>query len=195
MKNFFILLAAVSLSAVSCQNSQTDLSQPVKKELLNPKTMLTLISPAFINNGSIPQKYTCQSQPPAGKINPPLIFENVPKNTKSLAIIMDDPDVPKNLIPSGVFDHWVVFNMSPSTKSISEPGDSEPLGLMGKNGRGETAYTGPCPPNGEHRYFFRLYALDVVLPLKEGATKLEVLNAMQGHIIEQAELVGKYAKN
>ncbi len=195
MKKFFILLAAISLSAVSCQNSKTDLSQPVKNKLLNPKIMLTLISPTFVNNGSIPKKYACQSQVPNGKINPPLVFENVPKNTKSLALIMYDPDVPKNLIPSGVFDHWVVFNMSPDTKGISEPGDSEPLGLMGKNSRGETAYTGPCPPNGEHQYFFKLYALDVVLPLKEGVNKQEVLNAMQGHIIEQAELVGRYAKN
>lgn len=151
--------------------------------------MLTLTSPAFLPGQKIPKKYTCQGE----NINPALEISDAPQTAKSLALIMDDPDVPKNLKPDGVFDHWVVFNLPPDTKSIPE--NSNPPGALGSNGRGEAKYTGPCPPDREHRYFFRLYALDTVLSLPEGSTKQEVLNAITGHILQQAELMGTYVKD
>jgi Raf kinase inhibitor-like YbhB/YbcL family protein len=149
---------------------------------------MKISSPAFENNASIPIKYTCEGE----NINPAIEFKDVPTGTKSLALLMDDPDVPKNLKPDGVFDHWVVFNMPPETSGIAE--NSTAPGVTGKNSAGQNKYTGPCPPDREHRYFFRLYALDTMLNLDQNATKEDVLKATEGHILEQSELVGKYNK-
>ena len=108
---------------------------------------------------------------------------------------MDDPDVPKQLRPDGVFDHWTLFNIPASMSEIPEGGS---VGIAGANGAGKNAYTGPCPPPqyepSEHRYVFTLYALDRMLDLKAGATKQEVKAAMQGHILEQTQLIGKYKR-
>lgn len=156
-------------------------------------TALGLKSPAFENGGRIPAKYTCDGD---RAMNPPLQFFGVPEGAKSLALIMDDPDVPKQLRPDGMFDHWVVFNIPPTAAGIAE--DEAVPGTQGVNGAGSNAYTGPCPPPqyepSEHRYFFRLYALDAELPLREGAAKQEALRAMEGHVMEQAELIGKYKR-
>ena len=147
---------------------------------------MKLTSPEFENGGKIPSFYTCDES----SVSPPLKFEGVPEKIKSLALIMDDPDAVK---PAGkVWDHWVAFNIPLETKGVEEGRDPE--GVMGVNSRGNLTYSGPCPPDGEHRYFFRLYALDTKLKLKEGATKAEVLKAIEGHVIEIAELVGKYKK-
>ena len=156
---------------------------------------LSITSPVFENNGRIPAKFTCDAgSPPAGG-NPPLEFSGVPAGAKSLALIMDDPDVPKAVRPDGVFDHWTLFNIPPTTKGIQENGSA---GIAGTNGAGANAYTGPCPPPqyepSEHRYFFRLYALDAKLSLPAGASKSQVQKAMGGHIIEQAELIGRYKR-
>jgi len=140
-------------------------------------------SPAFKNNGKIPSKYTCDSE----NASPPLEFSNVPKDAKSLVLIMDDPDA-----PSGMWVHWVVFNIPPKTSLISE--NEEPNGIQGMTSFGSEGYGGPCPPDGEHRYFFKIYALGKILDLSEGATKKEIELAMKGHIIEQAEMVGRYEK-
>jgi len=152
---------------------------------------LTLSSGVFENGESIPARFTCDGE----SMSPPLAWSSVPEGTKSLALIMDDPDVPKQLKTDGVFDHWTLFNIPPETKEITTGGTA---GVRGANGAGKNQYAGPCPPKeyepSEHRYFFRLYALDPELPLKEGATKSEVLAAMQGHILSQAELVGKYKR-
>ena len=152
---------------------------------------LSLTSPAFSPNASIPSQYTCDG----ANTSPALTISGVPEEAKSLALLMDDPDVPKQLKPDGVFDHWVVFNIP--TRITEIPADGS-VGVAGVNGAGRNAYTGPCPPPqyepSEHRYFFRLYALDTELPLKTGASKQDVLHAMQGHILVQAELVGKYKK-
>lgn len=153
---------------------------------------MKLTSSTFENNGAIPSKYTCDFD---ASLNPPLEISDVPAGTKSLALISDDPDVPKALRPDGVFDHWVLFNIPPNTASISEKAS---LGIAGKNGAGRLGYTGPCPPAqyepSEHRYFFRAYALDIELPLKEGATKTEALAAIKGHVLAKAELVGRYKR-
>ena len=135
----------------------------------------------FENQGFIPKKFTCDGE----DINPGLIIEDVPEGTKRLALIMEDPDA-----PMGTWVHWIVFNI-PVTDIIEE--NSVP-GIQGINDFRKLEYGGPCPPSGTHRYFFRLYALDEKLSLKEGCTKKELEEAMEGHILATAELVGLYAR-
>ncbi len=152
---------------------------------------LSLASPAFGNGDSIPSYFTCDG----ANTSPRLLISGVPEGTKSLALLMDDPDVPKVLRPDGVFDHWTLFDIPPTTTEIGEGGTE---GTEGKNGAGNKRYTGPGPPPqyepSEHRYFFRLYALDTELSLTESASKADVLKAMEGHILEQAELLGRYKR-
>lgn len=151
--------------------------------------MLSLSSPAFSENGLIPAKYTCDGE----NINPALRISGVPETAASLVLIMDDPDIPsavKTKTGIDVFDHWLIFNLSPQTGEISE--HMEPAGMEGANGAGKRGYAGPCPPDREHRYFFKLYALGITLPLPEGASRKEVEAAMAGHVIESTELVGRY---
>lgn len=150
---------------------------------------LTLTSLAFEMNGVIPSRFTCEGK----NISPDLIFSNIPKNTQSLALIMEDPDVPHSIRQDGVWDHWIVWNMPPETPGIDEGGIAP--GISGLNSRGNTSYGGPCPPDKEHRYIFTLYALNTLLPLKAGATKAELLKSASSHIIEQAQLIGRYKKH
>jgi Raf kinase inhibitor-like YbhB/YbcL family protein len=150
---------------------------------------MKMSSPAFEGSGKIPAKYTCDGD----NINPPLKISDVPSATKSLALIMEDPDVPKNLRPDGMWDHWVVFNIPPGTAEIPE--GREPPGTHGEGTSGNQNYFGPCPPDREHRYFFKLFALDSELDLKEKAKKSEVEKAMEGHILEKAELMGRYERS
>jgi len=145
---------------------------------------LTITSTAFQNNGEIPAKYTCDG---AG-MNPALQFSGIPARTKSLALVVQDPDVPKNLKADGLFDHWVLWGLASTSKGIAE-GE----GKGGVNETGSSGYFGPCPPDREHRYFFRLYALDTTLTGKYSSVK-DLEKAMQGHIIEQAELIGRYKR-
>lgn len=161
---------------------------------------MKITSTAFENGGVIPAEYTCDGV----NKNPPLSFEAVPPTAKSLVLIMEDPDVPKDRIPSGTFDHWIVYNISPKTTGVvahtgmaAAGGDVSgggPLGTVGTNSGGHPGYTGPCPPEGEHRYFFRLHALDTQIALKKGAKKAEVIDAMEGHIKATTEIMGKYKK-
>jgi len=160
-------------------------------EALNESMALSFISPAFEHEGTVPSRFTCDGD----NVSPPLAITGVPEGTQALAIVMDDPDVPKQLRPDGVFDHWVLFNIAPSTGSIEEGASA---GVRGANGRGDAKYTGPCPPTqyepAEHRYFFKLYALDTMLDLPEGSSKQEVLAAMQGHVLEETTLMGRYKR-
>lgn len=149
---------------------------------------MKLSSPAFENGAIIPSVYTCEGK----KISPPLQFENVPEKAKSLVLIMDDPDVPKNLREDQMFDHWVVFNIPPETKGFAE--NSTPPGAQGYNTAGKNAYYPPCPPDREHRYFFKLYALNCLLDLPQNSSKNEVEKAMEGHILEKHEIIGLYEK-
>ncbi len=145
---------------------------------------LKLSSLSFKHNGSIPVKYTCDGK----DINPPLTIENIPSNAKSLALIVDDPDA-----PAGTWVHWVLWNIGTATKEISE--NAVPTGaLQGINDFRKHDYGGPCPPSGTHRYFFKLYALDVMLSLGPKTNKAELERAMKGHIIAQSELVGLYKR-
>ena len=148
---------------------------------------MELKSNAFENNGKIPSKYTCDGN----NINPQLSISGVPKNAKSLVLIMDDPDAVK---PAGrVWDHWVVFNIHPETKEIPEA--QEPQGVQGTTSFGKLGYGGPCPPDAAHKYLFKLYALATELVLGAGVTKSEVETTMKEHIIEKTELTGRYERN
>lgn len=144
-----------------------------------------LLSGPFPSGAPIPSRYTCDGD----DIMPQLEFRNVPEEAKTLVLIMDDHDVPKQLKPDGVWDHLVAFNIDPHSSGVDEGGRAH--GTYGINSAGSTDYQGPCPPDREHRYIFRLYALDSALTLLEGATKTEVLKAMEGHVIASAELVGR----
>jgi len=145
---------------------------------------LKISSTAFTHNGPIPSKYTCDG----ADVNPPLVVENVPTGTHSLALIVDDPDA-----PAGTWVHWVVWNIRASTKEIKE--NAVPDGVsQGITDFKKRKYGGPCPPSGTHRYFFKLYALDATLTLGPNADKAVVESAMKGHILAQAELIGLYSR-
>lgn len=147
---------------------------------------MKLVSPVFAYGEKIPKKYTCFGE----NINPPLVISDVPAGAKSLVLIMDDPDVPKELRPDGMWDHWVIFDMPPTITEIKQ--GQEPQGLHGVGTGGNTNYFGCCPPDKEHRYFFKVYALDVKLGLPEGVAKKDVEKAMEGHILAKAELIGRF---
>ena len=149
---------------------------------------MKLTSTAFDHGTRIPAKYTCDGE----NISPPLTFSDVPQNAKSLALVLDDPDVPKQVRKEGFWDHWVVFNIPPDVRDIRE--GHEPPGTHGSGTGGNLTYFGPCPPDREHRYFFRLYALDAEIQLPEKSTKTEVLKAMEGHLVAKAELIGRYER-
>ncbi len=146
---------------------------------------MKITSTAFTNNQKIPSKYTCDGE----NITPPLQFADVPERTKSLALIVDDPDA-----PAKTWVHWVVFNINPKIKEIPEGGTPEGAQL-GMTDSGQKEYHGPCPPSGIHRYFFKLYALDTTLDLPEGANKNETESKMTGHVIDSAQLVGIYKRS
>ncbi len=142
---------------------------------------LTITSPAFENKGFIPEKYTRDGD----DVNPPLKIEGVPEGTQSLVLIVDDPDAPR-----GTWDHWVVWNITP-TEKIEE---NNVPGTEGLNDFNRHSYGGPCPPSGTHRYFFKVYALDIKLGLDSNSRKKDVERAMKGHIIAKGEIVGRYSR-
>jgi len=143
--------------------------------------MLIISSPAFQNEGVIPSKYTCEGE----DINPPLEVDNIPEGTKTLAIIVEDPDAPK-----GIFDHWLVWNIPPESP-IEE---NRIPGMSGKNRAGKIGYYGPCPPSGYHRYYFHVYALDNSLDLEAGIDKTTLKRAMELHVLAEGSLMGRYKK-
>jgi hypothetical protein len=149
---------------------------------------MKLTSSAFGHEDKIPSKYTCDGE----NINPPLNISDVPEGTRSLALIMEDPDVPTHLRKDGMWDHWVVFNMPPDIREIRA--GNEPRGIPGIGTNGKTGYFGPCPPDREHRYFFKLFALDAQINLPEKSTKSDVETAMEGLILDQAVLMGRYQR-
>jgi Raf kinase inhibitor-like YbhB/YbcL family protein len=143
---------------------------------------LKIKSPAFTENGPIPQKYTCQGE----NCNPPLEIEGIPPETKSLVLIVDDPDA-----PLGTWVHWVVYNI-PVGPSI---GEKSVPGKEGLTSVGNQPYHGPCPPSGTHRYFFKLFALNTLLDFKSPPDKAALARAMRRHVLDKAELVGLYKKS
>lgn len=152
---------------------------------------LSLHSPVFNENERIPAKYTCEGS----DISPALTWSGIPQGTQSLVLIVDDPDAPDPKAPKMTYVHWVLYNIPAITDGLEEGVKKEALSpgtLQGINDWKQTGYGGPCPPIGVHRYFFKLYALDTVLSPLSPATKSEVEKAMQGHILEQAVLMGTY---
>ena len=153
---------------------------------------LTLTSSAFKPGGQIPSRYTCEGD----DVSPPLAWDGVPQGTKSLALIIDDPDAPDPAAPKRVWVHWVVYNLPLDAHGLDE--NAAAAGLppgadVGFNDFKKSSYGGPCPPIGRHRYFHKLYALDTTLPLK-APTKAALEAAMEGHVLAKAELIGTYQK-
>jgi Raf kinase inhibitor-like YbhB/YbcL family protein len=141
--------------------------------------------------GTIPKKYTCEG----GDLSPPLEWSGAPSGTQSFALIVDDPDAPDPAAPKMTWVHWVLYNLPPATSSLAEGIRELPSGtLEGLNDWKATGYRGPCPPVGRHRYFHKLYALDVVLPDLGRVTKSNLEAAMSGHVLGQAELIATYEK-
>ncbi|RQS63641.1 YbhB/YbcL family Raf kinase inhibitor-like protein [Burkholderia sp. Bp8963] len=152
---------------------------------------MTLTSQAFQAGGEIPKRYTCKG----ADVSPPLAWSGVPANAKSLVLIVDDPDAPDPAAPRMTWVHWVVYNIPPTAAGLPEgvAANALPAGtLQGVNDFQHTAYGGPCPPVGRHRYFHKLYALDTVLPDLHQPTKAALEKAMQGHVVAHTELLGMF---
>lgn len=155
---------------------------------------MELTSAAFVHQGEIPRKHTCDGE----DISPPLSWKDLPAGTRSLALIVDDPDAPDPKAPKMVYVHWVLYNIPPDAAGLAEAvlAADLPRGtLEGVNDWGRTGYGGPCPPIGRHRYFHKLYALDTVFRDLGKPTKNQLLGVMEGRILAQAELVGTYQRN
>ncbi|MGC9605728.1 MAG: YbhB/YbcL family Raf kinase inhibitor-like protein [Minisyncoccia bacterium] len=178
-----VTIAVVSMAALSLPQFIYERSSNEFMPAVVPST-IKLTSSAFENNGRLPAIYTCDGR----GTSPPLTISGVPTGTQSLTLVLHDPDAPSTL----GFDHWVAFNIDPATTAISE--GQVPVGTSGKNDNGGLGYFGPCPPLGTHHYIFMVYAVDGMLPLSEGASKADVFKAMQGHVLDQARLVGMYGK-
>lgn len=152
---------------------------------------LGISAPAFQDGGEIPAAFTCEGR----DLSPALTFSGVPAEAKSLALIVDDPDAPDPAAPKMTYVHWVLFDLPPDTAGLPEGVTSLPAGAKdGLNDWRRTGYGGPCPPIGRHRYFFKLYALDTTLSHLDRPTKAELLAAMQGHVLAEAQIVGTYQK-
>jgi Raf kinase inhibitor-like YbhB/YbcL family protein len=152
---------------------------------------MELSSTAFAPSGEIPRRHTCEGE----DLAPPLRWNGVPPATRSLVLIVDDPDAPDPAAPTRTWVHWVVVDIAPDTAGLAQGGRPLPAGARdGLNDWQRTGYGGPCPPVGRHRYFFKLYALDTWLPALQRPTKAIVEQAMKGHVLVQAELVGTYRK-
>lgn len=188
MKKIIIVLT-IFLLASGCTNginSPLDNTgdSPVPAASNNSIINMKIASRAFLPNSEIPLKYTCDGF----DASPPLSFSEIPANAKSLVLIVDDPDA-----PAGTWLHWTLFNISPDITDIEE--NSIPTGaVQGITSFGRPGYGGPCPPSGIHHYYFKLYALDTVLNLATGVQLEELMNAIKGHVIAQAELVGLYSR-
>ena len=154
---------------------------------------MQLVSPGFTDNAAMPGRHTCEG----GDISPALEWSGVPAGTRSLALIVDDPDAPDPAAPQRTWVHWVLYNLPVASQGLPEgvqvtqlpPGTRE-----GRNDWKRTGYGGPCPPKGRHRYFHKLYALDVVLPDLNQPDKAQLLKAMEGHVLAQVELIGTYQR-
>ncbi|MFC1599945.1 YbhB/YbcL family Raf kinase inhibitor-like protein [Patescibacteria group bacterium] len=145
---------------------------------------MKISSSAFESEGLIPEKYTCDGV----NVNPPLLIEEVPEGTKTLALIVDDPDA-----PVGIWVHWLVWNIPPDTTEIQE--NSKPSGTEGTTSFGTVGYGGPCPPSGTHRYLFKVFALDTEIDLDSKGDKASLESRMEGHIIDKVMYMGKYSSN
>jgi len=161
----------------------------ISVSLIAKEAAMFVESPVFTNGGEIPARYGCHGE----DLSPPLVFGNIPEGTRSLALIVEDPDA-----PSGLFVHWVLYDLPATLRGLPEgvpPAPELEHGIrQGTNDFGRVGYGGPCPPDRPHRYFFRLFALDGVPDLPPGASREELLSAMKGHLLEEADLMGIYPR-
>lgn len=185
-------LLLVALVLCSCRGEKSANTTPpaTVNSAGNSKAKIKISSTVFQDGAMIPRPYTCDGP----NVSPSLKWENVPDGAKTLALIADDPDAPNK-----TWVHWVLYNLPADVKGLVENAPKQSAlaggaGLQGKNDFGQIGYDGPCPPNGTHRYYFKLYALDAELALEPGATKEELLKAMEGHILAEGQLIGKYQK-
>lgn len=176
-------VALLLIVVVGISMGYKNFTNQVKPTLSPAQGDFRVSSPAFGEYGTIPKKYTCDGD----NVSPPLTISNIPANTTSLALVVDDPDA-----PVGTFIHWTVWNIAPTTKEITE-GESPHASQQGINSAGKTGYTGPCPPS-RHRYFFKLYALDTMIGLDGKANASDLEAAMHGHVIAQSRLIGVYQR-
>ena len=186
MKSKGVLFASLLVLATLGFSSSLFTNCKTEKKM----TGINLTSDAFADKGMIPAKYTCDSV----NVSPPLAWTKGPDNTKSYVLICDDPDA-----PSKVWVHWVFFNIPPEVQQLPENLPKDKSGLpgatQGTNDFPTLGYSGPCPPSGTHNYHFKIYALDCLLNLDSTATKKDVLNEMQSHILAEGLLIGKYKRN
>ena len=183
-----LMLLIMPLLLIAC--SANDEKPAVEMESQEDTSMtLQISSPAFEDGSAIPQEYSCDGD----DSSPALFWGELPDQTKSIALIMDDPDA-----PVGAWVHWVLYdlpgNRTEIPKNVPKSGQLPGGGTQGSNSWGRSGYGGPCPPGGTHRYFFKLYALDSALDLASGATKEDLLQAMEGHILDQGQLMGTYSR-
>jgi Raf kinase inhibitor-like YbhB/YbcL family protein len=183
-----IIIFLLALALAGCSNRS---SQPVKNSNATPKEemKLKISSAAFQDGSQIPSKYTCDG----ANVSPPLQWSGVPQSAKTIVLICDDPDA-----PAKTWVHWVVYDLPAGATTLPEalPANEKPAigGKQGKNDFGKIGYGGPCPPSGTHRYFFKLYAIDTETSLEPSASKDQVLKTIEGHILAQGELIGKYKR-
>lgn len=183
---YFLFINKKAVTVASPPAITVEKKETVPEQKIMP---LTISSPAFKMNGVIPALFTCDGK----NISPELFFSNVPAGTQSLALTMEDPDVPKSIRTDGMWNHWVVWNIPSTTTSLKE--GATPPGVLGMGTNRKASYLGPCPPDREHRYIFTLFALDSLISLPPGSTKEQLLQALAPHIIEKAELIGRYNRN
>ena len=185
------VLTMATFVSVAAACGDSDRSADTEQEERN--MALTLTCTAFEANGAIPRKYTCDGDDES----PPLSWSGLPEGTQSLALIVDDPDAPDPAAPKMVWVHWVLYNIPTTASGLPENVTAAKLPAGTREGLNDwkrTGYGGPCPPRGRHRYFHKLYALDAVLGELKEPTKEQLLRAMEGHILEQAELIGTYQR-
>ncbi len=166
---------------------------PLASAAAEPPPAFALSSPAFAPNGAIPAAHTCEGK----DVSPALAWRGLPPGTRSLVLIVDDPDAPDPAAPKMTWVHWVLYDLPPAAAGLPEgvAPDALPAGTReGRNDWGRTGWGGPCPPIGTHRYFFKLHALDAPLGELSPPTKAKLEKAMQGHVLGQATLVGTYRK-
>ncbi|MFQ5856368.1 MAG: YbhB/YbcL family Raf kinase inhibitor-like protein [Anaerolineae bacterium] len=181
-----VLALSLLLTLAACSAQPT--APPAGPQAKGEPITFTLQSPAFGEGDTIPRRYTCEGE----DVSPELRWQDAPANAQSFALIMDDPDA-----PSRTFTHWVLFDIPSDRTSLSEGLPAGDIGTAGQNGFGTAGYGGPCPPpgHGPHRYFFTLYALDTdTLNLSSGTSRAEVEQALKGHVIGQAQLMGRYER-
>ncbi len=212
IKNSFVAISSAAIFCLSTASSAQEpgpLSQAKKSvdvsdtisQTLNQvvrnnggKIAMNIKSPSFTHNSEIPVRFTCEGD----DVSPALSWSNIPQGSKSLALIVDDPDAPDPAAPKMTWVHWVLYNIPPESDGLPEAVTAAALPPGTKQGQNDwkkTGYGGPCPPIGRHRYFFKLYALDILLPDLNKPTKTELEQAIQGHIIGKTELIGTYQKH